>query len=262
MPATFLCDSVHIVYDESRNVLASVIVEVQRDRDPDKRFSWPVYVAALRAKMRAPVYLVVLSPDPAIAAWAREPIELGPGSRITPIAISLAEIPRITEVPIRERTAELAVLSTLAHPEIEIGLAALEAIADLPGDVELLYLSVLRDAVPELKEATMDITKFRTEYGREHQAIGHAKGRAEAMLTLARAKLGDLTPELAAKLRDYGDLDALIVALGMAPDAAAAWQVLVELGITASDQLDCSGATISIVPKIRIREPSARSLIL
>jgi hypothetical protein len=56
-----------------------VVVEVQRDPDPDKRFAWPQYVAALAARHRAPVLLLVWVFDAGTAAWARGPHEIGLG---------------------------------------------------------------------------------------------------------------------------------------------------------------------------------------
>jgi uncharacterized membrane protein YgcG len=38
-----------------------IVVEVQLARDPAKRFSWPVYCASLRARLKAPAHLLVVS---------------------------------------------------------------------------------------------------------------------------------------------------------------------------------------------------------
>lgn len=43
----------------------------------DKRLTWPVYVTTLRAKLDCSAVLLVVAPDPEVAAWARQPIELG-----------------------------------------------------------------------------------------------------------------------------------------------------------------------------------------
>jgi hypothetical protein len=40
-----------------------VIVEVQRTRDEAKRWAWPAYAAALHARSRCPICLVVLAAD-------------------------------------------------------------------------------------------------------------------------------------------------------------------------------------------------------
>ena len=51
-----------------------MIVEVQLQEDNDKLLAWPVYVAALRARLRCPAVLLVLTRDPAIRRWASRPI--------------------------------------------------------------------------------------------------------------------------------------------------------------------------------------------
>jgi hypothetical protein len=43
---------------------------------------------------------------------------------------------------------ELAVLSVLAHPELEIAEAAIDAIAQLPADQARLYFHVIMTALP------------------------------------------------------------------------------------------------------------------
>jgi Uma2 family endonuclease len=69
-----------------------VVVEVQRKRDPNKRLSWPAYVALLRVRFRSQVHLLVVAPDHAVARWCRQPIALGNGAIFTPTVLSSAEI--------------------------------------------------------------------------------------------------------------------------------------------------------------------------
>ncbi len=53
-----------------------MIFEVQLTRDSDKRRTWPAYQAVLRAQYRCPAMVVVLAPDPGVARWCAEPIDL------------------------------------------------------------------------------------------------------------------------------------------------------------------------------------------
>src|SRR5690349_3221908 len=70
-----------------------LIVEVQLAKDPDKRFSWPSYAAALHARLRAQVCLVVLTFDQQVARWAARPIRtLQLGSRFQPIVLGPRQI--------------------------------------------------------------------------------------------------------------------------------------------------------------------------
>src|SRR5262249_6611771 len=54
-----------------------IIVEVQLAIDPRKRFSWPAYVVLSRAIHGCPADLLVVAPDPGVAGWCAEPIEIG-----------------------------------------------------------------------------------------------------------------------------------------------------------------------------------------
>jgi hypothetical protein len=64
-PAEYRADLVVLLY-EGRPVLG-IVVEVQLRPDEDKRFSWPAYVANLRARIRCPVCLLVVTVDDGVA---------------------------------------------------------------------------------------------------------------------------------------------------------------------------------------------------
>jgi hypothetical protein len=81
VPTEYRADTVAVLHGRDGRLATGVIVEVQRKADRDKRLTWPVYVAALRAQLACPAVLLVVAPKPAVAAWAHRPIELGhPGS--------------------------------------------------------------------------------------------------------------------------------------------------------------------------------------
>ena len=67
-PAEYRADLVVLLY-EGVPVLG-IVVEVQLQPDEDKRYSWPVYTAGLRARIRCPVCLLVVTPQEAVAKWA------------------------------------------------------------------------------------------------------------------------------------------------------------------------------------------------
>lgn len=64
-PAEYRADLVVLLY-EQRPVLG-IVVEAQLSVDEQKRFAWPVYAVGLRARMRCPVCLLVVTPDAASA---------------------------------------------------------------------------------------------------------------------------------------------------------------------------------------------------
>jgi hypothetical protein len=43
-----------------------IVIEVQLQRDDRKRFTWPVYVAGLRARLECPACLLVVTPSDAV----------------------------------------------------------------------------------------------------------------------------------------------------------------------------------------------------
>jgi len=124
---------VAILHDRADRPVTGVIVEVQRQVDSDKLLTWPVYVATLRAKLDCAAVLLVVAPDPEVATWARRLIELGhPGFRLAPIVIGFEDVPWVRDRTAALRLPELAVLSVMAHPELEIAEVAIDAIAQLP----------------------------------------------------------------------------------------------------------------------------------
>jgi hypothetical protein len=72
-PAEYRADLVVLLYDQ-RPVLG-VIIEVQLGIDERKRFAWPVDATGLRARMRCPVCVLVVTADDSVARWASKAIE-------------------------------------------------------------------------------------------------------------------------------------------------------------------------------------------
>jgi hypothetical protein len=122
-------DAVIELRDARNAAVAAIIVEVQLGIDHDKEYSWPVYVPVLRAKLRCPVVLLVVAPEPAVARGARASIELGhPRFCLEPVVIEFTEMPRVTNGAEAQRVPELAVLSAIAYPELTVASAAIDAI--------------------------------------------------------------------------------------------------------------------------------------
>ena len=240
-PTEYRADAVAVVRDAAGRPAAATITEVQLSIDVDKRKSWPVYVAALYARLGCPVYLLVLAPNRGTARWARQPIRLGPaGFVLTPTVIDFASMPRITDLDTARGSPELAILSALAHPEREIADAAAAAILTLDTDHQALYLDLLLETLPAALrrhvEATMDIKNyvFKSDYAKRYIGIGREEGREEARIAaieLARVKLGALTDDEIQTIRAVSGvaLTQLIVALGRATTATEARSIVAEL---------------------------------
>jgi hypothetical protein len=159
-----------------------IVVEVQLNRDDDKGFVWPVYIATLRNRIRCPVCLLVVASDAKVVNWARQPILLG---------------------------------GALAHGQdsdtkkaVQIALAAERVVAELDSERSELYFDLLRCCLSEAARQAleeMDPKKYqyqsefaRRYYGRgkeEGRTEGLVEGRAEMALTMLSKRFGSL-PEM------------------------------------------------------------------
>jgi hypothetical protein len=246
----YRADRVVILHDGSDVPVAGVVVEVQLAIDRVKRRTWPVYVTALRAEYDCPVVLLVLAPDPGVARWARRPIALGhPGFCLEPLVIEFADMPRIVDAARARKLPELAVLSTLAHPELDVASAAITAISDLPEDRARLYLDVILAAlsasVRKQLENRMRGYEYQSEFARKYYFQGHDEGREKgreegreegresglrtAVRELLQVKVGPVTAEdeaAIAALHDDHTLVELVGALGRSTNAAEARMAL------------------------------------
>jgi flagellar biosynthesis/type III secretory pathway protein FliH len=153
---------------------------------------------------------------------------------------------------------ELAVLSAMAHRDLDAADVAVEAIAPLPEDVSRLYFDLIVSRLPEgsrrLLEARMQGYQYQSEFARKYYGQGHEEGLKkgldeglkkgldeglkqglrDAVLALARVRFDEVTAEdqaAIAALHDPLAATQLIGALAMAPtqaDARVAFQLVVD----------------------------------
>jgi len=243
----YRADSVILLQDLGGKNLGAVVVEVQLGVDVDKLYSWPLYVSALRAQRRCPTRLLVVTSDAAVARWASAAIDLGhPGFCLVPIVVGFEHVPRIVDPAAAQKLPELAVLSVMAHPELQVAFAAVHATEGLPEEQSRLYLDIILARLPDAVRRALEMKmikgyEYQSEFARKYYSQGREEGRGEghehgreegvrvAVLTLARAKLVELSAadEAAiAALHDERVLTALITELGRARSAARARAVL------------------------------------
>lgn len=148
-PAEYRADLVLFLMRESRRMLG-VIVEVQLRRDENKPYSWPAYIANLRARHRCPVCLLVITMEDSVARWAGKPIELGPGTCCTPLVLGPFNTPVVTSLDEAERNVELAVLSAVEHEKntdaqlaTHIESAAIVAVAGIDAERSEMYSDLI-----------------------------------------------------------------------------------------------------------------------
>lgn len=243
----YRADHVVVLRAADRSPTSAVILEVQLGIDPDKRRTWPVYIASLRATLNCPVVLLVLAPRDPVAHWARKSIETGhPGFVLTPLVVSYESFPRGTDSELARSMPELAVLSAIAHADIGIMHTTLEAISSLPEKTSELYFDLLALTQPEILHQLLSqhmknaIIPYRSDFARKYYSEGledgHKKGLEEgreegreeglrvAAIALAQSKVANLAPADEAKIRELHltSLTDLVFALARAHDEAEA----------------------------------------
>lgn len=187
-PAEYRADLVVALTDGAP--VLGIVVEVQMSPDERKRFAWPAYVANLRARLKCPVCLLVVTRDEAVARWAAKSIQIGCG-HIAPIVIGPAGVPEVIDEAQARADPELAVLSAIAHgrdadirKSVRIALAARLASASLDEDRSVLYLDLILASLSEAARGELQSMKpagyeFQSDIARRSAAQGRQEGREE-----------------------------------------------------------------------------------
>jgi hypothetical protein len=188
-PAEYRADVVVVLLDRDLPVRV-IIVEVQLAVDPRKRLSWPAYVTVSRAIHGCLADLLVVAPDPVVAGWCAEPIEIGvPGFVLRPPVLRRTAVPVVTDLEEAARRPELGVLSAMAHGETEqgatIAAAVLPAIRELDDEKTRFYYDLvynsLNDAARHALEAMMKGYDYQSDFAKKYVAQGRAEGRSEGL---------------------------------------------------------------------------------
>lgn len=203
-PAEYRADLV-IVLTDKRPVLG-IIVEVQNSKDARKLYTWPVYLTALRARLKCPVHLLVVTFSNSVARWAAQPILLG-GGTILPLVLSRSSVPAITSATEASEDPELAVLSAMAfgksantRKSARIARIAMRAARKLSAEHYRLYvdliLSLLDErAKQELKMVNSFNWEYQSDFAKKFMAEGRAEGAANVVLEQLAQRFGALSRE-------------------------------------------------------------------
>jgi hypothetical protein len=162
-----------------------IIVEVQREKDKRKLFSWPAYQVNLRHRINAPVALIVVCPNPTVAAWAAEPIATGqPGSDFRMQVLSPANYPKFFQNSESGELAERMVLGTLIHEksdDIERLLIAAEAeLEPLPEEIAKRYTEYMLGQLSEHPRTILEALMQQETYPYQSKLLADRESRGEA----------------------------------------------------------------------------------
>jgi len=161
IPVEFRADLVLELRDANDALVLAIVLEAQRDKDPNKKYSWPVYVTVVRAKNRCDTIVLVIATDADVAAWAAERIDLGLGlGHVQPLVLGPAVVPEITDPAEAEKEVQLAVLSAVAHGNGPQGQAvvkaAFRALERLDPEHAMVYFQIIYDALREPMQRALE----------------------------------------------------------------------------------------------------------
>jgi hypothetical protein len=186
VPVEYRADAV-VLFEDTRPVYGAIL-EAQLQRDDQKLFSWPAYAVVARARHRCPFVVIVVTPDPAVARWAGQQVDLGGGDLYRTLVVGPENIPQVTDRSHALRDPQLAVLSVMAHGQGDvataaaIGRAAADAISSLPQEQRELYSILIEAALSEAARKVVEmqpgLEKFFTEAQRRFHDRGKAEGKA------------------------------------------------------------------------------------
>ena len=210
-PAELRADLVIALHEGERATLG-VVLEMQRERDEDKLFSWPAYVTSLRQRLRCEVCLVVVTQHERVQRWASRIIVLGRRGSFQPLVLGPSSVPVVDTLEEARRAPELAVLSAVVHGAsnvdiaVKVALAAAGAAQALDRDHFLLYFGLISAALSAAgrKAFQMDSQgqRFFDESQRQSFAQGEATGEARGR---AAEKAADVLDVLDARGLDITD---------------------------------------------------------
>ncbi|BAW08195.1 hypothetical protein [Nocardia seriolae] len=207
--------------------------------------SWPAYVTHVRQRLGCPVVLLAFCPDERTARKVAAPIETGhPDFVFRPRTYWPGMLPAITTVAEADQWPELALLSAPGHlsdaERRTVLTMALEAMQHLEPDWRVHYHDYISRCVPEryrkeweeLVAIAIENYHWESDFAHEHQAIGRAEGRAEALAALAGSVLRVLERRglqvddaVRARATSCSDLDQLTRWLDLALTVDSAEQI-------------------------------------
>lgn len=226
-PTEYRADMVVIFRLKGKPVHA-IVLEVQRQPDQGKKWSWPVYISTLRAIRKCPVTLLVFCEDRTTAVECARAIDMGhPGWILKPIVVDPSKVPKVTDLQQAIDNPELTALSAIVYgrPDTPEGVEVIRTFFDaaaLRPPEQASYAELVHVLLPKF-----DFAQFSKELGmaasirdamvhpfvRDCVAFGiiegKAEGEAEATLRVLRGRGISVSAEAEERIRSCTDLDIL-----------------------------------------------------
>ncbi len=217
-------------------------IEAQGRRDPDRASSWTYHLAHLRAAYDLPALLLVVCQDRATARWAAGPFLTGidgwTALRTHPLVLGPDNVPVITDPEEAGRNLAMAAFSAMTHARDEDSPTRLEALARALSTAEpdsAAYYSELleiglgdtpaRNTWRHLMRHVGSFFPGRGTLVEETFLEGQAKGQAQAVLRVLRARRIDVPEAVAERVTAVTDPDELDRLLDRAVTATTATEL-------------------------------------
>lgn len=228
VPVEYRADAVVLFVDG--HPVFGAIVEAQLQRDARKRYTWPLYAVAARARYECPFVVIVVTPDEDTATWASEPIDLSGSVFYRVHTIGPAGIPVVDSVDRARREPQLAVLSAMAHGKGDtktataVAIAASTAVLGLPEEQRVVYLALIYSALgaaarkgfksmhpnQRLVKLLMETEgNFMYDAHQELRAAAAVESTAKALLTVLAARKLAVTDAQRLRITECTDADVL-----------------------------------------------------
>lgn len=238
-PSVLNADLVSVIRDDHGAKRRVVVVEVQRARRDDKFASWAQYLAYLSAHEEAPVTLLVIALDRAVAEWARTPRSLGPSLAVMPLVIGPDDLPDLragwtTNLPLAIMTVvarnESPSPGARGEGERQEVLRVFEHVAGLEGEpLRDFYLNLTHGtARPEFRgtlEQVLEVYGMSAlqlifnEGKAEGEAKGKAEGKADTLLMFLRRRGFEVDEAIERRVHSTNDIAQLDAWLARVLDA-------------------------------------------
>ena len=199
-PAEYRADVVVRLDNADDQAAEAIIVEVQRDRDRQKRMTWPHYMTGIHIRLRCLCTLLVIAIDDSVAAWCARPIPLDRhGSVICPVVIGPHNIPRITDFEQASQFPELAVLSAATRGNkddaADLALAALSACHTLDAPHSKRYHDFIMTSLGEAARRALEklMSQHKYEYQSDFAKKYVAEGERAVISRLLVQRFGPLS---------------------------------------------------------------------
>ncbi|MEU0084956.1 hypothetical protein [Streptomyces sp. NPDC006274] len=218
-------------------------IEAQGKKDPDKPASWAYYLSFLHTKYRLPPVLLIVCQDRSTAAWASQPVDIGPRQwpalTLRPLVAGPHNMPVITDVAEARKDLALATLAAITHaddPDIGTMLKTLSAaLRDVPEAIADPVVELTAQGMgkrPALQQwrnlVAVDLSFYKSPLSEEIRDEGRAEGRAEDILLILAVRGLDVSDAVRERITNADDPEVMRRWLSKAVTATSAEEILSE----------------------------------